>query len=149
MFGTGLKPRATHYQLSNKPPILPDIDFRSKPSDPVDPSCNTTITPKCLLQLYNAVNYKVKAAEQGKIAIASYLGDSSFDYSGVADDLIFFLEQFANIADLQQFYRMFVPQAANSSFDVVSVNGGQNSQNISLAGTEADLDVQVVSSFKK
>ncbi|KAF8492103.1 tripeptidyl peptidase A [Gautieria morchelliformis] len=91
----------------------------------VDPSCNTTITPTCLLELYNATQYKVQSALKGnKIAISSYLG------------------QFANIKDLQLFYEALRPEAVGSNFTVVSVNGGQNSQVPSQAGDEANLDTQ-------
>lgn len=71
----------------------------------VDPSCNTTITITCLKQLYNAVGYKVKAAKKNSIAITSYL------------------EQFANFADLQTFYKDQLPEAVNSSFKLISVAG--------------------------
>ena len=63
--------------------------------------------------------------------------------------------------DVQSFYADYVPEASNSTFDVVLVNGtftittdshsahpdfscigGENPQNISEAGQEADLDVE-------
>ncbi|KAJ6616255.1 tripeptidyl peptidase A [Mycena sp. CBHHK59/15] len=80
----------------------------------VDASCNTTITITCLKQIYNAVGYTPSARE------------------------------FANRADLQTFYADQVPAAAavNVSFEFVSVKGGLDSQNASLAGGEANLDVQ-------
>ncbi|KAH9039448.1 subtilisin-like protein [Lactarius deliciosus] len=72
----------------------------------VDPSCNTTITVSCLKQLYNAVDYVPKATNKNAIALTGYL------------------EEFANFADLQQFYADQVPAAVDE------------------AGPEADLDVQ-------
>ncbi|KAH8986019.1 subtilisin-like protein [Lactarius akahatsu] len=90
----------------------------------VDPSCNTTITVSCLKQLYNAVGYVPKATNKNAIALTGYL------------------EEFANFADLQQFYADQVPAAVGSSFDVVLINGGQNNQTLDEAGPEADLDVQ-------
>lgn len=71
----------------------------------VDASCNTTITIKCLQQLYNAVGYVPKATKINSIGITGYL------------------EQFANIADLQIFYAEQRPEALNTSFDFVSVKG--------------------------
>ncbi|PFH49233.1 hypothetical protein AMATHDRAFT_48849 [Amanita thiersii Skay4041] len=89
----------------------------------VDPSCNTTITITCLQQLYNAVGFK-PTAQGNSIGITGYL------------------EQFANLQDLQSFYADQRPDAVNSSFKFISVNGGLNDQNLSLAGAEANLDVQ-------
>ncbi|KAF8514827.1 peptidase S8/S53 domain-containing protein [Hysterangium stoloniferum] len=122
MFTGGLQPRATTFPLSDKIPIITPL---TDASPDVDPSCNNTITPTCLLQLYNATQYTVQAADKGnQIAISSYLN------------------QFANLADLQEFYANLVPAAVNSSFDVVSINGGQNNQTLSRAGGEANLDTQ-------
>ncbi|KAH9005507.1 tripeptidyl peptidase A [Lactarius hatsudake] len=90
----------------------------------VDASCNTTITVSCLKQLYNAVDYVPQATDKNAIALTGYL------------------EQFANFADLQQFYVDQVPAAINTSFDVVLINGGLNNQTLGDAGAEADLDVQ-------
>ncbi|KAH9171605.1 tripeptidyl peptidase A [Lactarius sanguifluus] len=90
----------------------------------VDASCNTTITVSCLKQLYNAVDYVPKATNKNAIALTGYL------------------EQFANFADLQQFYVDQVPAAINTSFDVVLIDGGLNNQTLGDAGAEADLDVQ-------
>ncbi|KAF8514826.1 tripeptidyl peptidase A, partial [Hysterangium stoloniferum] len=126
MFRAGLKPRATTFRLSNKAPGKAVVSSIPSPNaQAVDPSCNETITPTCLLQLYNATQYKVQSSEKGnQIAITSYL------------------DQFANNADLQQFYTELRPEAVGSSFKVVSINNGQNDQNISEAGVEANLDTQ-------
>jgi len=55
-----------------------------------------------------------------------------------------YLEEFANRADLQQFYEDQVPAAAavNSTFKFISVKGGLDPQNASDAGGEANLDTQ-------
>lgn len=105
-------------------------------------SCNKTITITCLQQLYNAVGYKPLADGGNRIGITAYL------------------EQYANIQDLQSFYREQRPDALNTTFDYFSINGmliptqpketlnfdnplgGINSQNLSSAGAEANLDVQ-------
>jgi tripeptidyl-peptidase-1 len=43
---------------------------------------------------------------------------------------------------LQSFYADQRPDALNTSFNFVSVNGGINDQNLTLSGAEAALDVQ-------
>ncbi|KAH8986028.1 hypothetical protein EDB92DRAFT_1802191, partial [Lactarius akahatsu] len=86
-------------------------------------ACNTTITASCLKQLYNDVGF-VPRAEDNTIAITAYS------------------EQFANLAHLQAFYEEQVPQALNTYFTPVSVKDGLNSQHLSQAGAEANLDLQ-------
>jgi len=126
MFRGGLQAKAATFRKLDKAPgeaaVMPIP--ASSPSA-VDPSCSTTITPTCLLQLYNATQYTVQSAKKGnQIAIASYLG------------------QFANIKDLEKFYQLLRPEAVGTNFTVVSVNGGLNSQTPSQAGDEANLDTQ-------
>ncbi|KAI6034593.1 peptidase S8/S53 domain-containing protein [Pisolithus microcarpus] len=90
----------------------------------VDASCNQTITPTCLRQLYNAVGYETSATNGNQIGITSYLG------------------LYVNDHDLQQFFEAYVPAASGSNYTTVSINGGQNNQSIAAAGLEADLDSQ-------
>jgi tripeptidyl-peptidase I len=71
----------------------------------VNASCNSTITVSCLKQLYNIVDYVPRATHQNAIAVTGYLGE------------------FANFADLRQFHADQVPGAANTSFNVVFING--------------------------
>jgi tripeptidyl-peptidase-1 len=71
----------------------------------VDAGCNSTITVSCLKQLYNIADYIPQATHENAIAVTGYLGE------------------FANFADLRQFYADQVPDATNTSFDVVLVNG--------------------------
>lgn len=71
----------------------------------VDPSCNATVTLSCLQQLYNFVDYEPQVPEKNSIGISSYL------------------EQFANLQDLKSFYLEQRPEAANSTFEFISVNG--------------------------
>ncbi|KAI0090980.1 tripeptidyl peptidase A [Irpex rosettiformis] len=107
-------------QAVNAPPINVPTASGGK----VDASCNTTITISCLKQLYNAVGYVPSAKNGNKVAVTGYL------------------EQFANLQDLQLFYADQRPDALNSSFTFVSVNGGLNNQTVADAGAEADLDTQ-------
>ncbi|KAJ7223937.1 tripeptidyl peptidase A [Mycena rebaudengoi] len=90
----------------------------------VDPSCATGITIKCIMTLYNAIGYKPKATRKNAIGITA------------------FLQQNANIRDLQFFYHQQLPAAVNSTFKFVPVNGGVNNQTLSAAGEEANLDLQ-------
>ncbi|GBE83937.1 Tripeptidyl-peptidase SED2 [Sparassis crispa] len=54
-----------------------------------------------------------------------------------------YVEQYANQADLQLFLQQYRPDMNSSTtFSVVTLDGGSNSQNGSLAGTEANLDIQ-------
>ncbi|KJA29734.1 hypothetical protein HYPSUDRAFT_196076 [Hypholoma sublateritium FD-334 SS-4] len=89
----------------------------------VDASCNQIITLTCLQQIYNAVGF-TPSAKSNSIGITGYL------------------EQFANMQDLQLFFADQQPNAVNSTFKVISVAGGLNNQSLADAGDEADLDVQ-------
>ncbi|KAJ7700742.1 subtilisin-like protein [Mycena rosella] len=87
-------------------------------------SCNATITPSCLQALYNI---PTTAATNKNNAI----GVAGFD------------DQFANQADLTQFLKALRPDMpSTTSFTLTSVDGGTNSQTLSQAGIEADLDIQ-------
>ncbi|KAK2466004.1 hypothetical protein APHAL10511_001645 [Amanita phalloides] len=124
MFGRFKRDKSTLVWLGDE--VEADIVPQGQITDPitgvtVDASCNTTITIKCLQQIYNAVDYRPK---QGSIGVTAYLG------------------QYANFQDLRSFYAEQRPEAIDSLFNVVSVKGGQNSQNLSAAGSEANLDVQ-------
>ncbi len=102
-----------------------DVAKLDAETDYVDPACNVSITVSCLKQLYNAVGFVPSGRNKNStIGITAYL------------------EQNANKADLQLFYHDQVPQAVGSTFDFIPVKGGLNDQNISLAGVEANLDVQ-------
>ncbi|KAK7696300.1 hypothetical protein QCA50_000954 [Cerrena zonata] len=107
--------------------LIPDIEVsttNSSSSGGVDPVCNNEITIKCLQQIYKFVDYRPSADSGSRIGLTGYL------------------EMFANEQDLQSFYADQRHDALNSSFALVSVNGGLNSQNLSEAGLEANLDVQ-------
>jgi len=87
-------------------------------------SCNTTITPSCLQALYNIPTTPATNKSNG---------------IGVAG----FSDQFANKADLTTFLKDLRPDMSSStSFALLSVDGGTNSQTASQAGVEANLDTQ-------
>jgi tripeptidyl-peptidase-1 len=141
-----MKQQKTTFRFSTANPDAPAVASGEKITLPsgitVDASCNQTITISCLKQLYNAIGFNASADVGNRIGITGYL------------------EQFANIADLQLFYADQRPDALNSSFEFVSVAGmslarphtlslssslfadGINPQNVTDAGAEADLDVQ-------
>ncbi|KDQ08887.1 hypothetical protein BOTBODRAFT_37585 [Botryobasidium botryosum FD-172 SS1] len=116
MFGRGMRAMAkTSHFQSDEPTAFP----------PTDNCTNTRITPACLQDLYKTKGYVPKVPGKNKIGVTG--------------------RQYVNFADLKQFYQTYVPAAVGSTPDVKLVHGGQNDQNISLAGTEANLDVQYVS----
>lgn len=90
-------------QQTNSANLAPFVDPVSGVT--VDPTCNLTITLTCLRQLYNAVGYTPSAKVGNSIGITGYL------------------EQFANIQDLQSFYADQLPEALNTSFEFISVKG--------------------------
>lgn len=101
------------------------VNGRLKPRDPlVHGNCNRRIVPSCLQKLYNFAGYEPLPDIENSIAVTG------------------FLEEYANFQDLQTFYAYFQPDALNSTFRFVSVNGGPNDQVRSNAGPEATLDVQ-------
>jgi tripeptidyl-peptidase-1 len=114
-FGTTRSMKVTSF-LSGRPSI-------SLGSDVTPPnSCENTITPTCLKDLYNTVAYTPTEIAKNKIGITGYL------------------EQFPNTADLTSFTKEFLPQATNATFTLVEINGGLDTQ--SDPGVEANLDVQ-------
>jgi tripeptidyl-peptidase-1 len=88
----------------------------------VPASCGTTVTPACVKALYNTTNYVPAATATNKLGIAGYL------------------EEYAIDADLQTFFREFLPNDVGGTFTHVQVNGGLNDQ--SDPGVEANLDIQ-------
>ncbi|EKM59772.1 uncharacterized protein PHACADRAFT_250501 [Phanerochaete carnosa HHB-10118-sp] len=109
-------------QTSSTNTDAPAISVPSASGGTVDASCNTTITVTCLKELYNAVGYTPLVNSGNQVACTGYL------------------DQFANLDDLQLFFADQVPAAVNSSFKLISINGGQNNQ--SEPGDEANLDTQ-------
>ncbi len=115
----------------------PPINVPSASGGHVDASCNETITITCLQELYNAVGYVPSATIGNKIGITGYL------------------DQFANIQDLQSFFAKQRPDALGSNFTFISINGmryrvsfnlslnnylgGLNNQTPADAGAEANL----------
>ncbi|KAH8825615.1 tripeptidyl peptidase A [Flagelloscypha sp. PMI_526] len=87
-------------------------------------SCNfKDITLKCLAELYKYSGY-TPTSTTNSIGITGYL------------------EEYANNADLELFYKDQKPKAVGSQYNYFAVNGGKNDQAPGTAGAEAGLDVQ-------
>ncbi|CAI6333564.1 unnamed protein product [Periconia digitata] len=89
----------------------------------VNATCNTTITPACLKDLYNFADYKPGNASV-TIGVTGYL------------------EQYARFKDWAQFAALYAPEAAQSNFTWSSVNGGILDQRATNSSVEANLDVE-------
>lgn len=109
--------------------IVEDEEFSSAlkwtPSVPsaVDPACNVSITPTCLLQLYN-VHYKGDPKSGSRVGYASYL------------------EEYARYSDLEKFEAVYAPYATGENFTVIKLNGGLDDQHSLNDSGEANLDNQ-------
>ena len=96
---------------------------------PVPTNCSQVITVDCLLQLYNVGSYKPTETSKNSIGITGYLGE------------------YANEEDLQLFYEMERPEAVNSTFNTVTVNGAcsMHTRSGSFSGTHSGgCDFQAV-----
>ncbi|KAI0769616.1 family S53 protease [Trametes elegans] len=92
--------------------------------DAVPASCATTITPACLQALY------------GIPTTPATVRTNTIGVSG-------FIQQFANKQDLRTFLTRFRPDlSATTSFALQTLDGGENPQQLSEAGIEANLDTQ-------
>jgi tripeptidyl-peptidase-1 len=118
-FGTMRSMKATSFLQPN----IKAIESSIQVDDTVDAaSCAVRVTPSCLRALYNTASYTPQAAGKNSLGIAGYLN------------------QYANYADLQTFFKMFRPDAVGGNFTTVAVNNGGDDQ--SDPGSEANLDIQ-------
>ncbi|KAK2465693.1 hypothetical protein APHAL10511_002237 [Amanita phalloides] len=99
-FGTMRSMRTTSFL---QPKIKPVTDISSS-------TCSSTITPTCLRTLYNTINYVPSSTSTNMLGAVGYLN------------------QYANRADLQTFFRDFRSDAVGSSYTTVLVNGGLDNQ---------------------
>jgi tripeptidyl-peptidase-1 len=111
-------------ELANAQPIVDPISGVT-----VDASCNTTITLSCLQQIYNFVGYK-PSSKNNSIGITGYL------------------DEYANLQDLQSFYADQRPDALGSSFKFVSVKGvspvrGHSSSLLTSAPSKEDSTIKI------
>lgn len=111
------------------PVVAPSRTKRSPQESPskskVDASCQTSITPSCLKQLYNVGDYEADPKSGSRIGFGS------------------FLQQSALYADLEQFETTF--DIPSQNFTKVVIANATNSQDPSFGGYgEANLDVQSI-----
>lgn len=103
------------------------IDGKAYQAEPAYPRADTgyNVTIASLRSLYNIGNY---SAVNGNTSIA------------VAS----FLDEYANYADYVNFTNAYAPYLSPNGtlFNVTLISNGTNSQNLTQAGSEADLDVQ-------
>jgi tripeptidyl-peptidase-1 len=113
----------TAYQEWAKTQSLIDHDLSAVA--PPDAVCGRSITPQCLLNLYN-VSYGPPAStsQTNKLSFAS------------------FLTQYARYADLASFESSVATYAKGHNFTVISLNNGGNDQGGSEDATEANLDAK-------
>lgn len=116
-------------------PMMATRASRTKPRSPntpprhlatrttVDASCQTSITPACLKELYNVGNYTPSATSGSKVGFGSFLGESA-----LYDDAFVYEETFG------------IP---SQNFSVVLIANATNDQDPDTASVgEADLDVE-------
>ena len=105
MFGQFKRMRSTLFWPDDAEEATQSAPASSKVSAAgVPASCNTTITLQCLSQLYNFDGY-TPSSSHNSIGITGYL------------------DEFANIQDLQSFYADQRPDALGSSYNYISING--------------------------
>ncbi|KIY45379.1 subtilisin-like protein [Fistulina hepatica ATCC 64428] len=96
----------------------------------VSATCAVTITPDCLIALYNTTDYTPSATSSNSLGVCGYLDEYASDADLQARCFI----------NLVTFLESFVPDAVGTTFTYVEVNDGGNDQ--SDPGTEANLDIQ-------
>jgi tripeptidyl-peptidase-1 len=89
----------------------------------IDASCQTSITPQCIKELYNVGSYTPDPKSGSRVGFGSFLNQSAL---------------YADLFDYEKFYG--IPA---QNFSVILLNGGTNDQDPATAQIgEADLDVQ-------
>lgn len=101
------------------------LKARKATSTEASASCQTSITPSCLKEMYNVGDYVPDPSAGSRIAFGSFLNQS------------------ASYSDLAQYEQLF--DIPSQTFSVELLNGGVNDQNASIANVgEANLDVQLI-----
>ncbi|KAJ7748309.1 family S53 protease [Mycena maculata] len=96
----------------------------ARSSDEVPESCANSVTPACLQALYGFPTAKATNSAANILAVSGYI------------------DQWANSDDLAEFLSIFLPELEGSSFNLQTLDGGENIQTLSEAGDEADFDVE-------
>ncbi|TAQ91180.1 hypothetical protein B7494_g567 [Chlorociboria aeruginascens] len=101
----------------------PSVTRKRASAVQVDASCQTSISPSCVKELYNVGDYAPDPNSGSKIGFGSFLNESAL------------------YADLAQYEATF--NIPSQNFSVILINGGVNDQDPATAQVgEADLDVQ-------
>lgn len=88
-------------------------------------NCSETMTVSCLRKLYGIDDFKASADPPVRLGVSG------------------FAKYHADYADLEEFLDRYAPDARGSNFSVVSINGGNNTQNdTETLGPEASMDLQ-------
>lgn len=96
----------------------------SSNSTSIPSSCHSITTPACIQDLYG-IPKTLATQSNNKLFVSGFGGE------------------YANKQDLASFLATYRPDMSpNTTFSLVSVNGGINDQKLSIAGTEANLDIQ-------
>ncbi|KAJ5338606.1 hypothetical protein N7452_005334 [Penicillium brevicompactum] len=101
------------------------VESHKGSSTDVAPSCQTSITPSCLKEMYNIGDYVPKPAAGSRIGFSSFLNQS------------------AQQSDLLAYEARF--NISSQSFTVETLNGGVDNQSAPSSDVgEANLDVQLI-----
>ncbi|KAG6841456.1 hypothetical protein C0991_010881 [Blastosporella zonata] len=125
-FGTMRSMRATSFLVPLKEEALEE-DFSINAAVPS--SCASAITISCLRTLYNTSSYVPAATSVNKLGVSGYL------------------EEYANRADLQTFFKTYRTDAVGSSYTTVLINGGLDNQNVPGVEVPQDYAVKVCNLF--
>ncbi|KAJ7728162.1 family S53 protease [Mycena maculata] len=90
-------------------------------SDTVPSSCASLVTPACLQALYGFPTARAIDSTSNILAVSGYNDNTHFP---------------------QSFLSMFLPDFEGSTFTLQTLDGGENDQTLSDAGSEADFDVE-------
>ncbi|EIN11974.1 subtilisin-like protein [Punctularia strigosozonata HHB-11173 SS5] len=104
---------------------LTPMDFVTVEKRAVSASCNSTITPVCLQQLYGIPAIPAAADQRNILLVTGYV------------------QEFAEIADISTFLKQFRPEIdPTTTFNVETVDNGTNPQIPTGTGQEANLDME-------
>ncbi|KAF8142713.1 family S53 protease-like protein [Mycena galopus ATCC 62051] len=116
---TGLNPR-----IGLTPSISFSLDKRDTPASCNSSEASGVVTPSCLQDLYG-IPTTPATQSSNTLLVTGYV------------------DEWAETADLQTFLTLLRPDVSpNTTFSLLTVDGGENPQGADDAGTEANLDIQ-------
>ncbi|KAF9205658.1 hypothetical protein BGZ59_000338 [Podila verticillata] len=99
-----------------------DETARLEKRAPIPRNCIDAVTPNCIRALYNTVDYAPSATDRHSVCVVGFHGE------------------YANMDDLKSFLQKFRPDAVETSYTTISVNGGGDDQ--SNPSAYANLGIQ-------